>query len=97
MLIISTGDSPVYVYVLGCEQCAFIAVFQERLSRSRETNTNVAKMGFIAIPHLCLLQCVKSQVDGADEHEDQDRLVLGMFQNAAWPAARGGCYGLAIW
>lgn len=54
-------------------------------------------MGFIEIPHLCLLQCVKSQVDGADEHEDQDRLVLGMFQNAALPAARGGCYGPTIW
>lgn len=27
-----------------------------------------------------VFQCVKSQVDGLDEHEDQERLDLGMLQ-----------------
>lgn len=54
-------------------------------------------MGFNELPHLCLFQSIKSQVDGPSEHEDQDRLALGMFQNAALPAARGGCYGLGPW
>lgn len=27
-----------------------------------------------------VFQCVNSQVDGLDEHEDQERLDLGMFQ-----------------